>query len=54
MNFQVRFSIEAEADLDRLFEFLLARAETVEDLDLAQSAVEAIRSTVLNRLAVTP
>lgn len=54
MTFAVRFSAVAEDDLLRLFDFLLDRAETVEDLDLAQAAIEALRSTVMNQLAVTP
>lgn len=54
MRVDVRFSVAAEDDLDRLFDFLLERAETVEDFDLAQSAIEAIRSAVMNQLAATP
>jgi plasmid stabilization system protein ParE len=40
--------------LERLFEFLLDRAETTVDLDRAQAAIEAIRATVQHRLAITP
>ena len=54
MRFEVRFSATAEDDLARLFDFLLDRAETVEDLVLAQAAIEAVRSAVLNQLAATP
>ena len=54
MTFDVRFSAAADEDLERLFDFLLNRAETVEDLDLAQVAIDAIRSVALNQLAVTP
>ncbi len=54
MTFDVRFSAAADDDLARLFDFLLDRAETVEDLDLAQAAIEAIRSAALNQLAATP
>lgn len=54
MTFDVRFSAEAEEDLERLFDFLLASAETIEDLDVAQAAVDAIRSAALNQLAVSP
>jgi plasmid stabilization system protein ParE len=53
MTFDVRFSVEAEVDLDRLFDFLLERAKTVE-LDAAQAAIEAVRSTMTNQLALTP
>jgi plasmid stabilization system protein ParE len=54
MTFDVRFSASADDDLGRLFDFLLDRAETVEDLDLAQVAIEAIRSAALSQLASTP
>ncbi len=54
MTFDVRFSAAAEDDLERLFDFLLDKAQTVEDLDLAQAAIEAIRSVGLGQLASTP
>jgi len=54
MRFEVRFSAAAEEDLERLFDFLLEKAETIEDLDLVMEAIEAIRSSVLNQLARTP
>jgi plasmid stabilization system protein ParE len=54
MTFAVRFSAAAEDDLMRLFDFLLDRAETLEDLDRAQAAIEAVRSATLNQLAATP
>ncbi len=54
MTFDVRFSAEAEEDLERLFDFLLESAKTTEDLDVAQAAVDAIRSVALNQLAVSP
>jgi plasmid stabilization system protein ParE len=38
----------AEADLERLFDFLLERCETSEDLDCAQSAIDAIRAAAQN------
>ena len=47
MSFDVRFSVEAEADLDRLFDYLLDRAQVAEDLELAQAAIDAIRVAVL-------
>lgn len=53
MSFEVRFAAAAE-DIIRLFEFLLERAETVEDLDRAQIAIEAIKSATLHHLALTP
>jgi plasmid stabilization system protein ParE len=54
MSFVVELSVTAEADLERLFEVLLDRAETSEDLDRAQAAIDAIRATAQHRLAITP
>jgi plasmid stabilization system protein ParE len=54
MTFVVRFSAAAEQDLARLLDFLVDRAKTHEDLDLAQLAVDAVRSTTLAQLASTP
>ena len=54
MSFEVRFAAAAEDDLIRLFEFLLERAETTEDLDRAQQAIDAINSAALHHLASTP
>jgi plasmid stabilization system protein ParE len=54
VSFDVRFSAEAEEDLERLFDFLLESARSVEDLDVAQAAVDAIRSAALGQLAVSP
>ncbi len=54
MSFDVRFSVEAEADLERLFDFLLDRAQTLEDLELAQAAIDAVRVAAKKQLAVTP
>ena len=54
MSFLVELSPTAEADLERLFDFLLDRAETSEDLDHAQAAIDAIRAAAQHRLATTP
>jgi plasmid stabilization system protein ParE len=54
MKFEVRFSVAADEDLARLFDFMLDRSQTIEDLDHAQDAVEAIRHAALNLLAATP
>ena len=54
MCFVVELSPTAEADLERLFDFLLDRAATSEDLDRAQAAIDAIRATVQHQLAITP
>jgi len=54
MTFKVEFTPEAEADLDRLFDFLLERAQTVEDAMRSHEAVEAIRTAASSHLATTP
>lgn len=54
MSFTVQLSPTAEADLERLFDFLLDRAETAEDLDRAQAAIDVIRASARQQLAVTP
>ena len=54
MSFVVELSPTAEADLERLFDFLLDRAATSEDLDRAQAAIDSIRATAQHRLAITP
>ncbi len=53
MSFDVRWSEGAEADLSRLFDFLLDRAATVEDLVLAQRALDEVRAAA-EVLAKTP
>ncbi len=54
MTFDVRFSPSADEDLQRLFDFLLDRAETIQDLGQAQSVIEAVRSAAMDQLATTP
>jgi plasmid stabilization system protein ParE len=54
MSFLVQLSPTAAADLERLFDFLPDRAETAEDLDHAQTAIDVIRATTLQQLSVTP
>ena len=46
MSFVVRYSTSARDDLARLYEYLLDRATTVEDLDLAERALGAITGAV--------
>jgi plasmid stabilization system protein ParE len=53
MSFVVELSPTAKVDLERLFEFLLDRSETTEDLDRAQAAIDAMRATAQHRLAIT-
>ncbi len=52
--FEVRYSDAAREDLFRLFDFLLARAQTPEGFDSAQLAVDAIRETVGSSLSTMP
>jgi plasmid stabilization system protein ParE len=54
MTFKVEFTPEAETDLDRLFDFLLDRAETVDDAMRAYQAIEAIRTAANSHLSITP
>jgi plasmid stabilization system protein ParE len=46
VSFVVRYSASAKDDLTRLYDYLLDRAKTVEDLDLAEQALDAIQSAV--------
>ncbi|ABM94630.1 type II toxin-antitoxin system RelE/ParE family toxin [Methylibium petroleiphilum] len=46
MSFAVRYSASARDDLTRLYEYLLDRATTVEDLDLAERALGAVTDAV--------
>ena len=54
MTFRVEFSPEADADLDRLFDFLLEPAETVEEAIRVYEAVEVIRTVANSHLSTTP
>lgn len=54
MSFLVELAPTAEADLERLVDFLLDQAETTEDLDRAQAAIDAIRTVMQQQLATTP
>lgn len=53
-GFSVRYTDSARDDLLRLFDFLLDRAKTAEDFDLAQRAVDAVNDAVAGHLARTP
>ena len=46
MSFVVRYSASARDDLTRLYDYLIDRATTVEDLDLAEQALGAITGAV--------
>ena len=53
MTFTVIVDSEAKADLLRLYEYLLERAEYVEDLDIADRALQAIEAAMTS-LAKAP
>ncbi len=46
MSFVVRYSRSARDDLARLYEYLIGRATTAEDLDRAEQALAAITGAV--------
>lgn len=46
MSFVVRYSACAKDDLARLYDYMLDRAKTVEDLDLAEQALGVINGAV--------
>ena len=54
MTFAVRYSAGARADLKRLYAYLIERAQTVEDLDLAERAYDAIVDAVETKLGLSP
>jgi plasmid stabilization system protein ParE len=53
-KFEVRYTAAARDDLLRLFDFLLDRAQTVDDFDAAQLAIDAIEAGVASHLSRTP
>jgi plasmid stabilization system protein ParE len=54
MSYAVEFTPGAEDDLVRLYDFLLDRAQTLEELDVADEAVKVIRQAALSHLSTTP
>jgi plasmid stabilization system protein ParE len=46
VSFAVRYSASARDDLARLYEHLLDRATTVEELDIAEQALTAVQAAV--------
>jgi plasmid stabilization system protein ParE len=54
MSYAVEFTQGAEDDLARLYDFLLDRAGTLEELDVAEEAVKVIRQAALSHLSTTP
>ncbi len=54
MSYAVEFTQGDEDDLVRPYDFLLDRAETLEELDGADEAVKVIRQAALSHLSTTP
>lgn len=54
MSYAVEFTQSAEDDLVRLYDFLLDRAETLEQLAVADEAIKVIRQAALSHLSTTP
>ena len=54
MSFAVRYSAQARADLKRLYGYLIERADTFEDLELAERAYDAIMDAVERNLTRWP
>jgi hypothetical protein len=54
MSYTVEFTQSAEDDLVRLYDFLLERAETLEELQVADEAVKVIREAAFSHLTITP
>lgn len=53
-GFNVRYTPAAREDLLRLFDFLLAHAQTAQDLDYAQHTIDALAAAVERQLSRTP
>ena len=53
-RFNVRYTPAARDDVLRLFDFLLERAQTAQDLDCAQHAIDALAEAVEQQLSRTP
>ena len=53
-DFEVRYTDAARDDLLRLFDLLLDRAQTIEDFDAAQLAIDTVAAEVQNHLSHAP
>lgn len=53
-DFEVRYTDTARDDLLRLFDFLLHRAQTAEDFDAVQIAIDTITTEVESHLCRAP
>ncbi len=53
-RFNVRYVPAARDDLSSLFDFLLERAQTAQDLDYAESAIDALAGGIERQLSHSP
>ena len=53
-TFAVRYTETAKDDLSRLFDFLLERAQTIEDLDAAQQTLDTLVNEIETHLCRSP
>lgn len=54
MTFRVEFTPAAEEDLRRLYAFLIDRAKYIEDLEIAERALDAIDAAISTHLTQSP
>jgi plasmid stabilization system protein ParE len=54
MRYAVEFAPSAADDLERLYDFLIDRATTLEELEVADEAIHVIRQAALSHLSTTP
>ena len=54
MSFGVVFSAAALRDLDRLYDYLMGRAETLDDIERALQAIDEIQFVAKNSLSRIP
>jgi plasmid stabilization system protein ParE len=54
VSFEVTFAASAEADLLRLFDYLLEKVETAEDLLRAQGVLDTLRVAITSHLVMSP
>lgn len=53
-SFAVRYTETSKGDLSRLFDFLLERAQTIEDLDAAQQTLDTLVNEIETHLCRSP
>lgn len=53
-HWEVRFTVSAEEDFIRLADFLLGRAQSIEELDLVEGSISALRLAIQSQLSALP